>query len=180
MALLRFVDSALRVALSMFYLRRCTSVGRRPRLYGRPRIINLGNLRIGDRFILFSHIVKSELATHEGGSIEIGNGVFINHGASISAHNLVTIGDGCQIGPYACIMDNDYHQVEDRTKPGESQPIILERNVWLGVRVVVLKGVRIGENSVIGAGSVVTRDVPPNTLAAGMPAKAIRTFETRQ
>jgi acetyltransferase-like isoleucine patch superfamily enzyme len=78
------------------------------------------------------------------------------------------------------MMDNDYHQVEDRTKPGTSAPIILEKNVWLGVRVVVLKGVRIGENSVIGANSVVSRDIPPNCLAGGVPARIIRTFSGQE
>jgi maltose O-acetyltransferase len=102
--------------------------------------------------------------------------VFINYGASLSAHRLVSIGDGCQIGSYACLMDNDYHRVEDRSQLGASKPIILGRNVWLGVRVIVLKGVTIGDNSVIGAGSVITKDIPANCLAAGMPGRVIRTF----
>lgn len=90
-------------------------------------------------------------------------------------------GDECQIGSYVIMMDNDYHQVEDRTKPRTSAPIILEKNVWLGVRVVVLKGVRIGENSVIGANSVViSRDIPPNCLAGGVPAWIIRTFSGQE
>ncbi len=90
------------------------------------------------------------------------------------------IGDGCQIGSYACLMDNDYHSVEDRNKPGESRPIVLGRNVWLGVRVIVLKGVTIGENAVIGAGSVVTKDIPADCVAAGVPARVIRTFEVHK
>ncbi len=168
---------AWHVALGWLYLRKCTRVGKRVRVYGRPRIHNQGEIVIGDRLLLFSHTVTSEMAAQPGGRIEIGSRVFINYGASISAHQLVRIGDGCQIGSYANFMDNDYHQVEDRSKPGLSAPIILERNVWLGVRVVVLKGVTIGENSVVGAGSVVTRDIPANCLAAGMPARVIRQFE---
>ena len=170
------LDHARHVLLGFWRLRRCTAVGHRARVYGAPRITNMGEIRIGDRFIFFNQTVRSELVTHPGGCIEIGHGVFVNYGASISAHRLVRIGDGAQLGSYACLMDNDYHQVEDRDKPGESKPIILGRNVWLGVRVVVLKGVTIGDNAVIGAGSVVTKDVPANCLAAGVPAKVIRTF----
>ena len=113
------------------------------------------------------------MVAYAGGRIEIGNRVFINYGASISAHQRVRIGDGCQLGSYACLMDNDYHCVEDRTRAGESKPIVLGRNVWLGVRVIVLKGVTIGDHAVIGAGSVVNRDVPDYALMVGVPARQI-------
>ena len=171
------LDNALHVLLGRWHLRRCTRVGRLPRVYGRPRITNLGEIVIGDKVRLFSTTVTSEMVAHPGGRLEIGSSVFINYGASLSAHQLVRIGDGCQLGSYACLMDNDYHSVEDRERPGESAPIVLGRNVWLGIRVIVLKGVTIGDNAVIGAGSVVTRDIPANCLAAGVPAKVIRTFE---
>ncbi len=164
------------VLFGRWCLRRCTRVGIRPRVYGWPRITNLGEILIGDKFLFFSNTVTSEMVAYPGGRLEIGSNVFINYGASLSAHQLVRIGDGCQIGSYACLMDNDYHRVEDRSQPGESSPIVLGKNVWLGVRVIVLKGVTIGENAVIGAGSVVTKDIPDNCLAAGVPAKVIRTF----
>jgi len=159
-------------------LRMCTRVGRLPRVYGSPRMTNLGTLSIGDKFLFFSTTVRSEMVAYSSGRIEIGNNVFVNYGASISAHQLVRIGDGSQLGSYACLMDNDYHSVEDRSQLGESKPIILGRNVWLGVRVIVLKGVTIGDNAVIGAGSVVTHDIPANCVAGGVPAKVIRTFGT--
>ena len=179
MSLAYKLDSAWHVVLGRWYLRRCTRVGRLPRVYGRPRITNLGEITIGDKLRFFSSTVTSEVVAYPGGRLEIGNGVFINYGASLSAHQLVRIGDGCQLGSYACLMDNDYHSVEDREKPSESRPIVLGRNVWLGVRVIVLKGVTIGDNAVIGAGSVVTRDIPANCMAAGVPAKVIRTFEVK-
>ncbi len=172
----RLIGEAWRVALSYWRLRRCNAVGRLPRVYGAPRITNLGTIAIGNRFRLFSTTVPSEMVAYPAGRIEIGDGVFINYGASLSAHAAVSIGDGCQIGSYACIMDNDYHRVDDRSKPGVSMPVTLGRNVWLGVRVIVLKGVTIGDNAVIGAGSVVTRDVPAGTLAVGSPARVVRTF----
>jgi acetyltransferase-like isoleucine patch superfamily enzyme len=171
-----YIDNAFRVLAGKIHLRKCSRVGALPRVYGRPRITNLGRIEIGDRFLMFNQTVRSEMVAHPGGRIEIGHRVFLNYGASISAHQLVRIGDACQLGSYACLMDNDYHRVEDRSRPGDSAPIILENNVWLGVRVVVLKGVRIGENTVVGAGSVVTRDIPPDVLAAGVPARVIRRF----
>ena len=169
--------AAWHVLQGRWCLRRCTRVGRLPRVYGWPRITNPGEIIIGDKFRFASTTVRSEMVAYAGGRIEIGNRVFINYGSSISAHKMVRIGDGCLLGSHVCLMDNDYHSVEDRSCAGESKPITLGRNVWLGVRVIVLKGVTIGDNAVVGAGSVVTHDVPPNCLAAGVPARVIRTFE---
>jgi maltose O-acetyltransferase len=105
--------------------------------------------------------------------------VFINYGCSISASQQVRIGDDCSIGTHAIIMDNDFHEIDPgrrRLRPA-SAPIVLEENVWLGARVTVLKGVTIGRDSVVAAGSVVTRDIPPGTIAAGVPARVIRSLE---
>jgi maltose O-acetyltransferase len=76
------------------------------------------------------------------------------------------------------MMDNDFHRLEPerRDEIPPSAPIVLEEGVWLGVRVIVLRGVTIGAGSVVGAGSIVVRDVPPRSLAAGAPAKVIRTL----
>jgi acetyltransferase-like isoleucine patch superfamily enzyme len=174
------IDKGLHYLLALWYLRRCTSLGARPRVYGRPRILNMGEIHIGDRFLMFNQTVRSELVSQPGGQIEIGDGVFLNYGVSITAHQQVSIGKSCQIGSYVCMMDNDYHRVEDRSKPGVSAPIILKENAWLGVRAIVLKGVTIGRNSVVGAGGVVTRDVPSNCLVAGVPAEVIRRFEPEE
>lgn len=173
----QFINNAFRVLAGKIYLRRCTHVGAWPRVYGRPRITNLGRIEIGNRFMMFNQTVRSEMVAYPNGRIEIGDGVFLNYGTSISAHELVHIGNQCQVGSYVCMMDNDYHQVEDRSRPGESDPIVVGDNVWLGIRVIVLKGVHIGKNSVVGAGSVVTKDIPPNVLAAGVPARVIRRFD---
>jgi acetyltransferase-like isoleucine patch superfamily enzyme/glycosyltransferase involved in cell wall biosynthesis len=165
------------VITARVWLRSLQHVGRRVRAYGKPRITNQGCMEVGDRTTIFSHTVRSEFVAYAGGHLEIGSGVFINYGASLSAHDHVQIGDGSQIGSYAIMMDNDYHKVGQLDATPDSAPIILGKNVWLGVRVVVLKGVTIGDNAVIGAGSVVTKDVPANCLAAGVPAKVIRRFD---
>ncbi len=176
----QLVRGASRVLLSRWRLRKVQQLGSRVRIWGRPRVTNLGHMVIGDRTTIFSHTVRSEFVAHPGGRLEIGHGVFVNYGASLSAHRLVRIGDGSQIGSYAIMMDNDYHAVGDLDRLPDSAPIVLGRNVWLGVRVVVLKGVTIGDNAVIGAGSVVTKDVPANCLAAGVPAKVIRRFDAEE
>ena len=74
------------------------------------------------------------------------------------------------------MLDNDFHRVEPerRLERPPSKPIIVEDNVWIGARVIVMAGVTVGEDSCVGAGSVVTSDVPPRTLAAGVPARVIR------
>ncbi len=157
-------------------LRRCDHVGPRARLFGRVFVQNLGHITIGERLLMFGGAVRCELVTNPGGVIAIGDRVFINSGVSISAHQLVKIGNRCQIGNYSLLMDNDYHQVGDLSQPGVTKPIILEDDVWLGARVIVLKGVTIGQGAVIGAGSVVTRDIPPRSVAVGAPARVVKTY----
>jgi acetyltransferase-like isoleucine patch superfamily enzyme len=157
-------------------LRRCDQVGPWPRLFGRVMVKNHGRITIGERLLLYGTTVRGELVTGPGGILEIGNRVFINYGVSISAHSHVKIGNRCQIGNYSLIMDNDYHQAGDKTMLGRSKPILLEDDVWLGARVIVLKGVTIGQGAVIGAGSVVTRDIPPRSVAVGQPARVVKTF----
>jgi acetyltransferase-like isoleucine patch superfamily enzyme len=112
------------------------------------------------------------------GTLEIGEHVFINYGCSIGANELVRIGARCSLGPHVMIMDNDFHRLEPERpdERAESKPIILEENVWLGARVIVLKGVTIGAGSAVGAGSVVTRDFPPRSLAVGLPARVVRSL----
>ena len=70
-------------------------------------------------------------------------------------------------------MDSDLHPVDANDQPIESSPVIIEDNVWIGCRSIILKGVKIGRRSVIAAGSIVTKDIPPNSIAAGVPARVI-------
>ena len=158
------------------YLRSATSLGPRVRVYGRPYVSNEGTLRIGNRVRLFSRIATLEIGIGSGGVLEIGDNVLVNSGTSFGATKLVRIGSGCNIGPHCMLIDSAFHELAPtkRNSVPESMPVILEENVWLAARVIVLPGVTIGANSVIGAGSVVTRDIPANVLAAGVPAKVIR------
>jgi maltose O-acetyltransferase len=155
-------------------LRRVTRLPLSVRLWGRAFVINNGEIELGERVRIIGKTVPVELVAHHGARLTIGDGSFLNYGSSISAHSSVTIGDNCLIGNYVNVMDSDYHDLIERDRPGPSAPIIIEDDVWLGTRAIVLKGVRIGKGSAVGAGSVVTRDIPPNSLAFGVPAKVIR------
>jgi acetyltransferase-like isoleucine patch superfamily enzyme len=170
-------DNGRAVLRAHWYLRHATSLGKKVRVWGKPSIKNWGTLIVEDNVRLVSTLATLELVA-ESGTIKIGQGTYINYGCSISALECVSIGPRCNIGTYAILMDNDYHRVEPerRNERPESAPIILEENVWLGARVIVLHGVTIGVGSVIGAGSVVTRDIPPRSLAVGMPARVIRSL----
>lgn len=157
-----------------FDLRHCQHVGARPRLYGRCHVSNGGVITIGERLLMHGDTVRCELTAHNGGRLEMGDRVFVNYGSSISAHTLVRIGDRCLIGQYSIIMDCDYHSPDDGDSHGESGPIVIEDNVWIGARAIILKGVTIGRGAVVAAGSVVTKDVAPGATVGGVPARVIR------
>lgn len=96
-------------------------------------------------------------------------------GCYLLCTNYIKIGCGVIVGPYTIIMDEDGHVVADGNCIGkDSKPIIIEDNVWIGARSIILKGVTIGKGSVIAAGSVVTKDVPANCLAGGVPARILK------
>jgi len=154
-------------------LRRCTQVGRLPQVWGRLRIDNGGQLVLHDRIRIRAIPWPTELATLPGGRLEIGTGTYINSGVSICACQSVVVGERCLIGPRVLIIDNDFHISGEATSFPASRPVVLEDEVWLGAGVIVLKGVRIGRGASVGAGSVVTRDVPAGTVVAGAPARPI-------
>ena len=83
------------------------------------------------------------------------------------------IGDNAMLAENCYVTDADWHDVYHRIYPGKRAPVVIGNNVWLADSVTVCKGVTIGDNCVVGAASVVTRDLPPNTIAAGNPAKPI-------
>ncbi len=168
------LTTGMAVLRARWDLRHCQQLGARPRLFGRCMVANYGDIRIGDRLLMYGGTVRCELTAHAGGRLEIGNRAFINYGCSISAHQHVRIGDGCLIGQYGIIMDCDYHSPEGGADHGVVRPIWIGDRAWIGARVIILKGVTIGSDAVIAAGSVVTRDVPANAVAAGVPAAVVR------
>lgn len=170
------LQNARAVIGAQWYLRSATELGGRVRVWGCPEVRNEGTLRIGERVRLVSTIATLELVVSPGAELEIGASTYINYGCSIAATKLIRIGRNCNIGTHVIMMDNDYHRLEPerRGEAPPSAPISLADNVWLGARCIVLRGVRIGEGSVVAAGSVVARDIPARSLAAGVPAKVLR------
>lgn len=109
--------------------------------------------------------------------ITIGDYCLIAPGVRISAGKSIRIGDNCMLAANVVISDSDWHGIYNRIRPFRcTKPIVIGNNVWLGERVIITKGVSIGENSVIGAGAVVTKDIPANCIAAGNPARVIKTI----
>jgi acetyltransferase-like isoleucine patch superfamily enzyme len=159
-------------------------------LKGKPAILRFcGSIHIGNNVTIRSHDygyhsslygpTRLMTDTNEDALIEIGDNTRIN-GASIHATERISIGRNCLIAANVTILDSDGHGLlpaERALVNPVSKPIIIEDNVWIGINAIVLKGVRIGQNSVIGAGSVVTRDVPPNCVVAGNPAQVIRSLD---
>jgi acetyltransferase-like isoleucine patch superfamily enzyme len=148
-------------------------------------IYNKGRIILGERVSLYSFpngtVYRTSLSTyfHEA-IIEIGNNCNLN-GTVIHCNQHVKIGNNCMFGPGTVICDNDSHRISvdpgERRKNSVSIPIILKDNVWVGMNCIILKGVTIGENSIVAAGSVVVNDILPNTLAGGNPAKALKSIE---
>ena len=157
-------------------MRRIPNLPVSTRLIGRARICGGRRIRIGERVLILGGTVPVEIAALGSGRIEIGDGTSVNYGTSIASYDLVQIGCMCRIGQYVIINDNDFHDIEDKGALPPSKPVVLEDGVWLGARVIVQKGVRIGHDAVVGAGSIVTRDIPPRCVAAGMPARVVRWF----
>jgi acetyltransferase-like isoleucine patch superfamily enzyme len=114
------------------------------------------------------------------GSIRIGDYVLICPGVRISAARQIVIEDNCMLANGVYITDSDWHGIYDRISMGRSEPVHLGRNVWIGDSAIVCKGVHIGENSIVGAGSVVVSSVPPNSVAAGNPARVVRQLDSNE
>jgi acetyltransferase-like isoleucine patch superfamily enzyme len=138
------------------------------------RVYRGGRINIGDN----TRIARWCVFREYGGSITIGSNCSINSFCHFSGNGGIRIGDNVLIATQ-CVLISANHSFDDITKPISSQgetraPIIIENDCWLGAGVKVLMGVRIGKGSVIGAGSVVTHDVPPYSVVVGVPGRIIK------
>lgn len=137
-----------------------------------------GRLEVGPQVFLEPGVW---LTAGDHGRIRIGGGTFLNQGVMVASEGLVDIGEHC-MAANGCLITDGSHRFEDPDTPVPWQgfttkgPTRIGDNVWLGANVVVTSGVTIGRRSVIGANSVVTDDVPPYSIAAGTPAKVLRTI----
>ena len=160
-------------------------------VYNHVYIRGNGTITIGDDFVFTSgnsinpicRNIRGCFYTTNNGRIVIGNHVGISS-ACIWANEEIRIGNHVNIGGDCLIMDTDAHPIDylERRKWGSidgvaSSPIYIKDDVWIGARCIILKGVTIGKRSVIGAGSVVTSDIPADCVAAGNPCGVIRKIE---
>ena len=125
---------------------------------------------VDDRFMLIP-----PFSTDCGLNTTIGANVFINQGCHFMDMGGITIGDDVMIGPKVNLISAGHPLSPSERRNGiVAKPIIIGNNVWIGAAATILAGVTIGENAVIAAGAVVSRDVPADTLAAGVPARVLR------
>lgn len=112
--------------------------------------------------------------TDFGKNTTVGKGVFINACCHFQDHGGITIGDGCQIGHNVVFATLNHGLAPEDRQTTYPAPIVLGRNVWVGSNATILQGVTIGDNAVVAAGAVVTKDVEADTIVGGVPARTIR------
>jgi acetyltransferase-like isoleucine patch superfamily enzyme/glycosyltransferase involved in cell wall biosynthesis len=134
---------------------------------------NNGHVEFGPECVLDSHLTVECF-----GKLRVGANVIFGHHCTIGVRDLIQIGDDSLIAELVSIRDHDHRfdrlDVPVREQGSVSDPVRIGRNVWIGCKATVLKGVTIGDNAVIGANAVVTRDIPANAIAVGVPARVIR------
>jgi len=143
-------------------------------------------IRIGEQVhIIAASDRKVALTTwnfaNQQGAIDIGDYCLLCPGVRIDSAVSVNIGNNCMLAAGAYISDADWHDQYDRTLPiGKCARVVLKDNVWIGEGAMVSKGVTIGENSIVGARAMVTRDVPANTIVGGNPAQVLKNLDPEQ
>jgi len=145
--------------------------------------IHGAHIRIGDNL----HVVTApdrrvSLSTWQvdeyEGHINLGDNCLLCPGVRMDSGSSITAGNNCMFAAGSYVTDADWHDIYDRTRSvGQTSPVILADNVWVGDGATICKGVKIGENSIIGAGAIVTSEVPANSVAAGNPAKVVKQLD---
>ena len=129
----------------------------------------------------FDAYAGCRINVNAGARLTLGSG-YMNQDSVIDCFESITVGHHVVISERVVMRDSDNHTIRSLVESSDGQaitsPIIVEDNVWIGMNATILKGVTIGEGSIIAAGSVVTRSIPPHCLAAGVPAKVIKTDVT--
>ena len=162
----------------------CARVGKRLRIERMPYITGRGRIEIGDDCYISGKIgigFGDKLGLDP--VLRIGSHCFIGHDCAFSLAQEISIGDHCLIAGGVRFCDNDGHPKDagsrrrnEPVRPEDVRPIKIGDDVWIGTGAIVLKGVSIGDRAIVGAGAVVVRDVQPDTVVAGNPARLIRTL----
>lgn len=124
---------------------------------------------IVDDFRIYS---GANISINDNATLKLGSG-YINHNVNISCFERIEIGNDVAISENVTIRDSDNHRITS-AKGKVTSPIIIEDHVWIGMNVIILKGVTIGSGSIIAAGALVNKDIPKNVMAAGVPATVIK------
>ena len=135
--------------------------------------------------VIASHDMKVRISIwgiSEGeGRITIGDNCLICPGVRLGSATEIIIEDNCMLAHASYVTDSDWHDIYNRIIPCQKPaPVHIKQNAWVGDSAIICKGVTIGENSVVGAGAVVTSDVPPNTVAAGNPARVVKELDPNE
>ena len=115
-----------------------------------------------------------------GKNIYVGKLVFINAGCSFQDQGGITIGDGCLLGHNTVIATLNHDENPAKRNNLFPAPVVIGNRVWIGSNATILPGVTIGDNAIVAAGAVVTKDVPPDTVVAGVPAKILRKIRGKE
>ena len=138
------------------------------RKHGRLEINDGAQISLGNNSSMMS---GGTIVAFENSSITIGNNVLLNNNCEIYSSDKITIGDDTVISNNCVIRDCDIHKTVGKIN---HKPIIIGKHVWIGTNCIILKGVTIGDGAVIGAGSIVTKDVPSRAMVAGNPAIIVK------
>lgn len=149
--------------------------GRFPNIRGKVKFHIRGDAVFGERFTALGDPAAVRISVQDGARLTVGDHVAMNCGVSIDVWHEVRIGSKVMIAPNVSILDDNRHELEPGA-PLSDGPIVVGDNVWIAGNVTVLSGVTIGSGSVIAGHSVVTRDIPPNSLAGGSPARVIKSL----
>jgi len=169
------------------FKKKINSLKGRPLIWGIWNVILYGpNINLGRGVIIVgANGYKTNLTVIKKGKTEgeinIGDNVLVMNGVRISSASKISIGHNCMLANFCYLTDADWHDLYDRSQtPGKTAPIHIKDGAWIGDSAIILKGVTVGENSVVGAGSVVSKDVPPNVVVAGNPARIIKQLDQKK
>lgn len=184
--LLQKIKFAMNCIRTGYYGTTLKSLGKGTVIYEDVSIRNGRHIEIGQKCVISPQTVLSTTTTNVNTPprLVIGDAVWIGHGCHITASNAITIGKGSLLGKYITITDNSHGAITDSEadrppylRPVTSKgPVIIGDKVWIGDKAIILPGVTIGNSCIIGAGAVVTKDIPARSIAVGNPAEIIRTY----